>query len=55
MRLALHENKEWTVVNLEEFIIRIKTFAERQYKIKDALLFWVAHAKLQKKLNEKIT
>ena len=55
MRLALHENKEWTVENLEEFIHRIKIFADRQYKVKDALLFWVAHAKLQKKLTKQIT
>ena len=55
MRLALHENKEWTVESLEEFIHRIKIYADRQYKVKDVLLFWVAHAKLQKKLNKKIT
>ncbi len=55
MRLALHENKDFTVENLEEFILRIKIYADRQYKVKDMLLFWVAHAKLQKKLNKKIT
>jgi hypothetical protein len=52
MRLALSENKTWTVENLEDFILRIKIFADRQYKVKDMLLFWVAHAKLQKKLNK---
>ena len=55
MRLALSENKPWTVEHLEEFIHRIKIFADRQHKVKDVLLFWVAHAKLQKKLNKKIT
>lgn len=52
MRLALHENKDWTVESLEEFILRLKAFADRQHKVADALIFWVAHAKLQKKLNK---
>ena len=54
MRLALHENKHWTVEHLEEFILRVKIFADRQYKFKDVLLFWVAHAKLQKKLKKRL-
>jgi hypothetical protein len=29
MRLALHENKEWTVETLEELIYRIKIYADR--------------------------
>jgi hypothetical protein len=29
MRLALHENKEWTVEHLEEFIHRVKIYADR--------------------------
>ncbi len=29
MRLALHENKSWTVEHLEDLIHRIKIFADR--------------------------
>jgi hypothetical protein len=55
MSLALNQNKTWTVESLEEFIYRIKVFADCQYKLKDALIFWVAHSKLQKKMNKKVT
>ena len=51
---VLGEEKEWTVKNLEEFILRIKNYAKRQFKAKDVLLFWVAHAKLNKQLNKKL-
>ena len=40
--------------NLEEFILRIKNYANRQYKAKDVLIFWVARAKLNKQLNKKV-
>jgi hypothetical protein len=42
------------VKNLEEFILRIKNYANRQYKAKDVLIFWVARAKLNKQLNKKV-
>lgn len=51
---VLAEEKEWNVKNLEEFILRLKNYANRQYKAKDVLIFWVAHAKLNKQLNKKL-
>ena len=48
------ENKEQNFYNFEELFLRIKTFSDRQHKIKDKVLFWVAHAKLQFRLKEKI-
>jgi septal ring factor EnvC (AmiA/AmiB activator) len=50
----LGEQKEWTVKNLEDFILRLKNYANRQYKAKDVLIFWVARAKLNKQLNKKL-
>jgi hypothetical protein len=29
IRLALHENKEWKIENLEELFLRIKIYADR--------------------------
>lgn len=44
----LGEKKEWTVKNLEEFILRLKNYANRQYTAPNLLklIFWVARAKL---------
>ena len=50
----MNEQKDYSVKNLEEFILRIKNYANRQYKAKDVLIFWVARAKLNKQLNKKV-
>jgi len=50
----LDAEKSWTVEHLEEYFIRISLFAKRQFKVKDALIFWVAHAKLQRQLRKKL-
>ena len=34
--------------------MRLKNYANRQYKAKDILIFWVARAKLNKQLNKKL-
>ena len=51
---SLKSEKQWTLDNLEEFLVRVKLFAKRQFKVKDTLLFWVAHAKLQRRLRKKL-
>jgi hypothetical protein len=51
---VLGDEKDWTVKNLEDFILRLKNYANRQYKAKDVLIFWVARAKLNKQLNKKL-
>jgi len=45
---VLGDNKEWTVKNLEPFILRLKNYAGRQFKAKHVVFFWIAHSKLNK-------
>jgi hypothetical protein len=52
---TLDANKDWTVEKLEEFFVRIKFIAKRQSRIKDTFFFWIAHAKLLRQLNRKLT
>jgi hypothetical protein len=54
IKISLDAETSWTVESLEEYLIRISLYAKRQFKVKDALIFWVAHAKLQRQLRKKL-
>lgn len=54
IKVALKENKSLKIKGLEELFIRLRQFADKQSRVADYLIFWVAHAKLLRKLNGKL-
>eukprot|EP00347_Sterkiella_histriomuscorum_P009341 403341583 len=48
------ENKSLKIKVLESLFIRLKLIADKQSKVADYLIFWVAHAKLLRKLSSKL-
>lgn len=51
---CLKHESSWSTTYLDELFIRINMFASRQYGFGDILLFFVAHAKLSRKLKGKL-
>ncbi len=46
MKAIIEADRSLSLQSLEEFLLRVKFFANRQTRVKDTFLFWVAHAKL---------
>ncbi|CDW90129.1 UNKNOWN [Stylonychia lemnae] len=53
-KVQLKHNKSLNIQPFDELIIRLKKLSKKQEKLTDVIIFWVAHAKLLRKLNKKL-
>ena len=51
MKLSFDQKPTLNNKLFESLIIRLRIFSEKMSKFKDNLIFWTAHAKLNKKLS----
>lgn len=51
IKTAIKEDKSINAKGMEEVFIRLKKISDKQSSFADYVVFWVAHAKLLRKLN----